>query len=273
MGVIYKISSPHTEKVYIGQTINLKSRWQHHLWSADHAEAPLYRAMRKYGKDSFVCEIIEEIEDNLLNDREIYWIRQYNSYVPNGYNCTYGGDGHKVYNEQEIINYYVTYGNYNATHTAKFFNCHIVTVLNILKRNGIKVSSTTDHLKKPLIQLDLDGNYIKEYSCSSVAEEETGIARGSILGCAYGATFTAGGYIWIYKEKYSPNINYGYTNPQWRPVRCLETGLEFKNTCAAAEWVKNENCKWKGSVSGMASNISRAFKNNIKAYGYHWIKI
>jgi hypothetical protein len=62
----------------------------------------LYNAMRQYGKDNFLFEIIElcDNDNNILNEREIYWINYYNSYET-GYNETRGGEGHfKFYPEQ-----------------------------------------------------------------------------------------------------------------------------------------------------------------------------
>ena len=53
----------------------------------------LHRAMNKYGVDNFSFEIIDEVENDLLNQKEKEYIQQYNSLVPNGYNLTTGGDG------------------------------------------------------------------------------------------------------------------------------------------------------------------------------------
>ena len=59
-----------------------------------HINRYLYDAMNKYGYDNFVPSIIEECNDNLLNEREIYWIKFYNTTDKSiGYNMTTGGDG------------------------------------------------------------------------------------------------------------------------------------------------------------------------------------
>ena len=51
--------------------------------------------MKKYGKDNFVFEIIEGPIKN-YNEREIFWIAKYNTFVNNenswGYNLTSGGE-------------------------------------------------------------------------------------------------------------------------------------------------------------------------------------
>ena len=55
-----------------------------------------HRAIKKYGKEIWQLEILEEINDiNLLNEREIYWINHYNTFV-SGYNSTTGGDNKKT---------------------------------------------------------------------------------------------------------------------------------------------------------------------------------
>ena len=55
------------------------------------SECKFHKALRKYGKDNFTQEIIEEVDDKLLDEREIYWIRFYDSFK-HGYNSTVGGD-------------------------------------------------------------------------------------------------------------------------------------------------------------------------------------
>ena len=93
MGFIYKIQNLKNQKIYIGQTIqSVQERWYHHLEDASlGSDLYFHRALRKYGRDNFSWEIIEEIDNDKLNDREIYWINYYNSYN-NGYNLTPGGD-------------------------------------------------------------------------------------------------------------------------------------------------------------------------------------
>lgn len=95
---IYKFENKINKKVYIGQSINLERRYQDHY--KNHANPNLkdfqtkfYRALRKYGFENFTYEIIEEddtYDPDTLDEREIYWIKYYDSYN-NGYNSTIGG--------------------------------------------------------------------------------------------------------------------------------------------------------------------------------------
>ena len=87
---IYKINYPNG-KIYIGQTCNLRRRMNEHN-DPNKAKSPCDLAIKKYGKISQI-EVLEEIKDSsILNEREIYWIKYYNSNNKEiGYNLTKGG--------------------------------------------------------------------------------------------------------------------------------------------------------------------------------------
>jgi group I intron endonuclease len=95
---IYKIVNTINNKIYIGKTNNPNRRWKDHTRLAitpGHKEyyKPLYRAMRKYGVNAFVFNIIESnLSKKESGIREKYWIQYYDSYN-NGYNASLGGDG------------------------------------------------------------------------------------------------------------------------------------------------------------------------------------
>ena len=87
---IYKITNTTNGKCYIGQSRDIKARWAKHL--SAYKSSPdweLYRAFKKYGISAFKFEVIEECSLKELNEREIYWIAQYDSYN-NGYNNNAG---------------------------------------------------------------------------------------------------------------------------------------------------------------------------------------
>ena len=91
MGYIYKITNKINGLVYVGQTTQTpKHRWIHHLTdSRTGSECKLHKALREFGKENFVQETIEEVPDSFLDEREVYWIKYYNSYYK-GYNGTEG---------------------------------------------------------------------------------------------------------------------------------------------------------------------------------------
>lgn len=94
MGYIYKITNNINNKCYIGQTgRTIQVRWLEHIRPSKYkSDLPLYRAISKYGVDNFSIEEIEECDNTVLDEREIYWINYFDAYR-NGYNCTEGGGG------------------------------------------------------------------------------------------------------------------------------------------------------------------------------------
>ena len=53
---------------------------------------------------------------------------------------------------------------------------------------------------KPVLQFDLNGNFIREWPSTVKVEEETGIWQTSISACCLGKRNSAGGYTWKYKN-------------------------------------------------------------------------
>lgn len=92
---IYKITNTLNGKVYIGKSVDLSQRWFSHksyLKSGKHFNKHLQRAWNKYGEKSLVFEIVEYCDESEVEQREIFWIKDYNSFK-NGYNLTLGGEG------------------------------------------------------------------------------------------------------------------------------------------------------------------------------------
>lgn len=90
---IYIIKNNINNKVYIGQAINAQKRFISHKSRAktNSDNSPIHYAMNKYGIENFYMEILESQIEN-YNEREQYWIQEYNSLTPNGYNILKGGD-------------------------------------------------------------------------------------------------------------------------------------------------------------------------------------
>jgi hypothetical protein len=97
-GIIYKITSP-SGKVYVGQTIHsFEKRMRQHKRDSSRCTL-IKRAIQKY-KEQMKYEIIEDnVPQEQLDEREIYWIKELNSLAPNGYNCTTGGQFNVVTQE------------------------------------------------------------------------------------------------------------------------------------------------------------------------------
>jgi len=103
-GEIYLITCVPTGKQYIGQAVLLSGsdlrpygtykRWKSHVYEAFHSMKTcrhLNFAINKYGEDAFIVEAILTCKLDKINEYEIYFIKYYNTLVPNGYNLQEGG--------------------------------------------------------------------------------------------------------------------------------------------------------------------------------------
>lgn len=97
---IYKITNPKGE-VYIGLSKEIEVRWESHKKNPQKQNLKLCESFTKYGWDSHIFDVIEEIniadlsrsEGNaLLRKRERYWIKTLDTFYT-GLNSNGGGSG------------------------------------------------------------------------------------------------------------------------------------------------------------------------------------
>jgi group I intron endonuclease len=86
---IYKITCIPNGKIYIGSSIDVHRRWKlhkTHLNTGKHNNKYLLRAFQKYGKESFMWEVIEECSQDVLWEREQYYLDMFQPFDEKGYN-------------------------------------------------------------------------------------------------------------------------------------------------------------------------------------------
>lgn len=217
MGFIYKITNTKNNKIYIGKTIgSINKRWREHKSNALNKTDNylLHLAMRKYGIENFIIEIVEECPNELLNEKEIYYIKFFNSYIGQdknkncGYNMTPGGEG-KNYDSYDKIFELWDAGNSisQIAFKIKYNRDTIRRILIDYENYSIEESNRRAHVlsglskSKSIIQYDLEGNFIKEFDSVSQAERETKISHSNIINVANHKKGhkSAGGYRWEYK--------------------------------------------------------------------------
>lgn len=100
--IIYKIINKINGKIYIGQTTNVNPEKRIKAHFKKTRSRDLVRdAANKYGKDSLEWEILYcALDQEELDRAEKYFIEQYKSLVPNGYNIQQGGNGKGKWSEQ-----------------------------------------------------------------------------------------------------------------------------------------------------------------------------
>lgn len=205
-GYIYRLTSP-SNKVYIGQSIDVKKRFNRYKNLHCKNQTKLYRALIKYGFDKFKIDIIKTIEsDNkqglqtLLNEWEILFIEQYNSNKI-GYNVSKGGNQGRlgVKESEETIQKKknIWTEEKKKEHSKKFSGQNNPMF-------GVKMGRA--HNAKYVEQYDLDGMYIATFDSTKEASEKVKTKDNKIIdsrnirSVCIGKRKTAGGYFWKYHD-------------------------------------------------------------------------
>ncbi len=217
---IYKIENVKNHKVYIGQSIYIEKRWKDHLHATD--DFAIHKAMEVYGIENFSFQILElcDIED--LDEKECYWINQYQSLIPNGYNMVAGGTNGTGLSKGKKVLQYDLMGNFIAEYPSALQASQVTNISHtqICKccRSEIQQSGTfqwkyADDFNKKIIpivkrtdfivlQIDKNtGEIISEFDSITEASNSTNIAKATISRVCNGKGKTAGGYIWKFKNE------------------------------------------------------------------------
>ena len=168
---IYKLIDPTTNKVrYVGVTTNsLKNRLYQHKYNSKKLKTHSAKWINSLLKKD-ICPIIELIEtcnENNWEDREKYWI----SYYDNLTNHHVGGKG------------------------------------VILSRRQESIDSSSNSKKISIIQLDKEGNFIKEWDSFKEASLFYQLSSNAISNSIKENRYCLG-FKWIKKSNYSRDKNY-----------------------------------------------------------------
>lgn len=264
---IYKITNLLNNKSYIGQSINIANRWTEHKRVAfketDKAyNYPLYRAIRKYGLENFIFEVLEECSEPDLNDREMYWISFFNTFN-DGYNLTPGGGGQRKYEIQQILNIYKENNSISAT--AKVIGCHPNTIRKIVHSFGFYEEEPE---AKIIEQIDPSSmQVIMSYPSIRSAAQELHLDPWTISKAVQGKTTNAGGFYWKEKgveKEFVPIKKLWKRKVQQLDKDTSQVIAEF-NSCADAARALGKDGKNGGS------SIARVCRGEkISAFNYKW---
>ena len=165
---IYKITNQVNGKVYIGQSVHIKQRWNQHRSAAFNPNDKeynkyFYYSIRKYGLKNFTFEVIEECKQEELNEKEIYWIKYYDSTnKEKGYNVLSGGNqGGFIYDYNEIFEGWKK--GYTCKELQKIFNCGDQVITAALRANNIFEYDAKSRAsnKNKFVALSKDGKPLK----------------------------------------------------------------------------------------------------------------
>lgn len=162
-GFIYRYISPNN-KSYVGQTTTSLVKRSGKRGKMYLGCKVFYNAIKKYGFENFKAEILGEFELNQLDKMEEYYIHEFNSLIPYGYNVKDGGQ--KTSRKENPIYAY--------------------------NLNGAK----------PVKQIDPNTNEVTNiYDSASAAARALGLSRPSgISACCNGKHKLCAGYKWQFLQ-------------------------------------------------------------------------
>lgn len=165
---IYKIENLLNNKIYIGQSVNIKRRWGEHCRNKD---SLIGKAINDFGKHNFDFQILEECTIDMLNDRENYYIKLYNSVSPNGYNthdrayCNHTSE--KLFQGEDLYKVYDLIQNSDLTLT------EIAKLYNVSRRTIVRINYGDVHAQDG-VEYPLRKQYFREASyCPRCGKEKS----------------------------------------------------------------------------------------------------
>ena len=187
---IYKITNLLTGKSYIGQSVNIATRWSQHKSISRSIETldgnELHKDILELGIDNFSFEVIEETTTDKLDEREIYWIAYYDTFY-NGYNHTLGGHNNRQLDYNKIL--LLWNQGLTAKAIAQQMNRNVAVINWALTNLGVYTEEKRERsqeliaaaytpYQRAVLKLDVNtGNIIDSYDSISAASRALGVDR------------------------------------------------------------------------------------------------
>lgn len=256
---IYRFQNLITLESYVGQSIQLQERYNHHKREWVSGTTKFYKAIQQFGWENFSYEILEYCSAEELNEKERYWIDYFDSYK-NGYNHNVGGSNKNSIDRKKV------YELWDQGKTIK----EIIEILQISQTSAYTILNAYEpficrETPQPLTiyQYDLQGNFIQSWTSQKEIQRVLQIDASAIGKVLSGQRKTAGGYIWtnVFQDK----INEINPNKTSIPKPIIKYSLSNEYVCKY-----NSIAEAARSVSGDSSAIRRAAQRHTVAYGYRW---
>lgn len=286
---IYKITNKKNNKTYIGQTINYNKRISEHLCGRKKGNNSIIdKAIKKHGKDNFICELIDKTNNqDHADELERLYIKEFECLKPKGYNILIGGrkqqgawNQRKVYmynlngefeeefdsasQAERLSNFFYEHGNITLNCRGKTKRCKD-KIFSFEKHDNIPPYKRKEsHRKRRIYQFDKNGNILNSFDSLKNASIKTNTCRTTISGCLNGVYKYANGFIWSYHDCCKiPNKNQKRT----------EIVQYDKNMNFIAEYV---SCAEAERALGLKKNAYKVIWKRLNdyklTYGYYWFK-
>lgn len=273
MPYIYKIENKINNKVYIGKTLyTIERRYKQHLENSKRKylqHLPIYAAMIKYGIDNFQVSEVEYVENyQSLSEKEIYWIKEYQSYEK-GYNATKGGDGSLLYDYEIIWDFWEM--GLTIKEISKEIGCndfvvrtvltlHNVTTEERIARSYYKQIESYKPYQRAVYKINIETNQItEEFESVSAAAKSIGYDE-SYLSKVCKKNGTIQNYKWSYKEQNYIKKNFSSRIVCQLDLKTGEILQVFPSISAAARAVNGD--------SSYLSKVCRGIQKSSKGFGW-----
>ena len=254
---VYMYTSP-SGKHYVGRTCQSQKQRSHKNGEGYKVCSAFWNAIQKYGWENFKYEVLEEdISANNIDERENYWIDYYHSSADeNGYNLLKPNGTFKVASndlKERLSN--IRKGKNNP-----LYGKHHPFPKEALER-AVEVNN------KPVMQFDLNGNYIQTFKSRRDASNFAHCQEVNIGKCCLGKHKQAGGYQWCNVGD-EDKINKYHSNVETRgEIAQVKDGIIINI-------FKNARVAMKSLGKTHSASIYKCLSGERKrAFGYEWISI
>lgn len=289
---VYKVTNKKNGKIYIGRTVNFLQRITQHCKESEKDSSQLHEDFRKYGIESFTWEVLCMVNERYEADiKEKEYIRLYGSLEPSGYNKTLGGTGGASWDTKPILCFeedgtlIKKYESASKTIDDGFFIHGVIDCCDgkATRCHGKVFMYESDFLKKgfqkrekdlsvnmhPVVQCDLNGNFIAEYKSVAEAASETGLVRASISANITGARKTTGDYIFVYKEDF-PITDLSKHSVKKKGIKVANVDPKTGKMVSIYNSIAEAGRELGVNYKAIQRIVNR---DNRTAYGYKWVSI
>lgn len=289
--IIYKHTNTLNGKVYIGQTKqNPKYRWGPDGSKYTEQCTKFYRAIQKAKRIDpdawntiFLHEIIEEgiQSQNVADEREIYWIQYYDSYL-NGYNMTRGGhDGEyvgKAVFQIDPLSLKIVKKFSSSSEASRSFGSALSSSINACC-HGKQVTAFNYYWCfednyfpgwyprsfkniRPILQIDKESlRVVQEFNSLNSAEKQ--FKSKNIANCCRRKSIEACGYYWCYSSDYSDD----WVPPKHKHKKRVIQTDESLTIVSIYDSIRDAAKATNASENSISKCCSYQY---IKAKGYYW---